>query len=79
MPIKSIIIYKDDLFLQMKFICSHCKKEHIHCINHAKKEDKKTIEINFSKLGKRCCDNFHHKHFCLEDYDLYKLPSGTDC
>lgn len=67
MPIKNIKIYKEDLYITLDFQCSKCNKINEHTINHAKIQDKKVITINFSTLGKRCCDNMK----CDNHYELY--------
>lgn len=76
--IQYIHIYDDGL-IEMVVMCNNCKKTNYHTITHAstKQDDKNTID--FSKLGKRCCDN--HKKLitlngtkgvdCNTDYKLY--------
>lgn len=68
--IQKINIYNDGL-IEMVVICNNCKNINYHTITHSavKKEDK--ITIDFSKLGKRCCDNFTK---CDKDYNLYSFP-----
>jgi hypothetical protein len=66
--IQKINIYDDGL-IDMIVICNKCKHTNYHTITHSstKKDDK--ITIDFSKLGKRCCDNFVK---CDADYKLYQ-------
>lgn len=69
--IQSINIYDDGLIV-MVVICNQCKHTNYHTItNSSTKIDDKTI-IDFSKLGKRCCDNYEkHNSVCYADYKLY--------
>jgi hypothetical protein len=65
--IQHINIYDDGL-IEMVVICDNCKKTNCHTITHSstKNDDKTTID--FSKLGKRCCDNHS---VCYSNYQLY--------
>jgi hypothetical protein len=59
----------------MIVICNNCKHTNYHTITHASiKNNDKTI-IDFSKLGKRCCDNHvklkNKKSHCNADYKLF--------
>ena len=66
--IKSIEIYEDNV-IQMIVICNSCKTKNYHTITHAStKTKKKVIIIDFTKLGRRCCDNIMK---CNADYKLY--------
>ncbi len=72
--IQHINIYDDGL-IEMTVICNNCKNTNYHTITHAStKNGNKTI-IDFSKLGKRCCDNNgrlkNPKSYCYADYKLY--------
>lgn len=72
--IRHINIYNDGL-IEMVVHCNYCKHINYHNITHSstKNDDKTTID--FSKLGKRCCDNFgklkNPNSFCYADYKLY--------
>lgn len=68
MTIKSITIWNDNI-VTLEAVCDNCGRENHHNITGATKKSKKNITIDFSKLGKRCCDN--HKLPCLADYELY--------
>jgi hypothetical protein len=72
--IQNITIYHDGL-IEMVVICNNCKHTNYHTITHSStRYDDKTI-IDFSKLGKRCCDNWHGNNGktprCDADYKLY--------
>lgn len=64
--IKCINIYNDGV-IEMFVICNTCNKQNIHTITHASSKTNDKITIDFSKLGKRCCDNI----ICDADYNLY--------
>jgi hypothetical protein len=72
--IQYIHVYADGL-IEMVVMCNNCKHTNYHTITHSsvKKGDKTTID--FSKLGKRCCDNQEKlnktKSACRADYKLY--------
>ena len=70
--IQRINIYKDNV-IEIDVICNQCKKNNTHTITHAShiinknnNSSDRTV-IDFSKLGKRCCDN----KSCTSDYKLY--------
>jgi hypothetical protein len=72
--IQNISIYNDGI-IEMCVICNICKNKNYHNITHSStKKGDKTI-IDFSKLGKRCCDNYGNNKdvntFCQADYKLY--------
>jgi len=73
--IEYINLYNDGV-IEMIVICNSCKKQNVHTITHSSTKTKDKITIDFSKLGKRCCDN--HGQFakpntvCYADYTLYK-------
>ncbi len=72
--IQYIHVYADGL-IEMVVMCNNCKHTNYHTITHSstRKGDKTTID--FSKLGKRCCDNHGNpqktKSACRADYKLY--------
>ena len=73
--IQYINLYNDGL-IEMIVICNSCKKKNIHTITHTSTKTNDKISIDFSKLGKRCCDN-HGKPgkpntICDANYNLYK-------
>jgi hypothetical protein len=68
--IKHINIYDDGL-IEMVVICNNCKHTNYHTITHSSlKNGDKTI-IDFSKLGKTCCQNFAKPNSAF--YADYKL------
>jgi hypothetical protein len=72
--IQSINVY-DDGFVEMIVTCNSCKKSNIHIITHASTKTDNKISIDFSKLGKRYCDNMGQNEpntICYANYDLYK-------
>lgn len=59
----------------MVVICNNCKHTNYHIITHSSTKNGDKITIDFSQLGKRCCDN-HGKlkktnSVCYADYKLY--------
>jgi len=72
--IQQINIYNDGA-IEMVVICNSCKKQNFHTINHASTKTNKKISIDFSKLGKRCCEAHMSKDgkniLCYADYNLY--------
>jgi hypothetical protein len=73
--IQYINAYNDGL-IEMIVICNTCKKQNVHTITHASTKTNDKITIDFSKLGKRCCDNHgqpgNPNTICCADYNLYK-------
>jgi len=73
--IQYINVYNDGL-IEMIVICNSCKKQNVHTITHTSTKINDKITIDFSKLGKRCCDNFGQpgkpNTICHADYNLYK-------
>ena len=73
--IQYIKVYNNGL-IEMIVICNSCKIQNTHTITHASTKTNDKITINFSKLGKRCCDNFGHlgnlNTMCGIEYNLYK-------
>jgi len=65
--IKHITIYDDGL-IEMVVICDNCKKTNCHTITHSSTKNDNKTTIDFSKLGKRCCDNHS---VCYANYQLY--------
>jgi hypothetical protein len=61
--IQRIHIY-DDGVIQMVVICNYCKHINTHTIGHSSTKTGDQTIINFSKLGRRCCDNM----LCDADY-----------
>jgi hypothetical protein len=59
----------------MFVICNSCNKQNIHTITHASSKTNDKITIDFSKLGKRCCDGRYIQNDqrirCGADYNLY--------
>ena len=55
--------------------CNNCKHINYHTITHSSTKNSDKITIDFSKLGKRCCDNFHGNNGetpkCEVNYKLY--------
>lgn len=68
--INKINVYRDNL-IEMLVTCDNCKKENVHTIGHASTIYKDKVVIDFSKLGKRCCDGYYENK-CIVDYALYK-------
>ena len=72
--IQHINIYDDGL-IEMLVICNNCKHTNYHTITHSSTKNGDKTTIDFSKLGKRCCDNFHGNNGqtpkCDADYKLY--------
>lgn len=72
--IKCINIYNDGV-IEMFVICNSCNKQNIHTITHASSKINDKITIDFSKLGKRCCDGHYIQNKqrirCDADYNLY--------
>ena len=75
--IQNIKIYNDGL-IEMVVICNSCKNINYHTITHASTKQDNKIIIDFSKLGKRCCDNRRKlnnsgklNNTCYADYKLY--------
>ena len=75
--IKKIIIY-DDNVIELVAECNNCKSLNTHTIGHASIKNKDSIEIDFSKLGSRCCNNQTKETMkrpwirtCYADYKLY--------
>jgi hypothetical protein len=73
--IQHINVYNDGL-IEMIVICNSCKKQNVHTITHASTKINDKITIDFSKLGKRCCDNHGQtgipNTMCCAHYNLYK-------
>ena len=71
--INHIGIY-DDGMIEISVTCNMCKEINYHNITNASiKKDNKII-IDFSKFGKRCCDNLGNRDvntICTGDYKLY--------
>jgi hypothetical protein len=76
--IKEINIYNDGV-IEMIVKCSSCHNLNRHTITHASTKYNNKITVDFSKLGKRCCDN-HGKivngevdvtSICYSEYKLY--------
>jgi hypothetical protein len=65
--IQHINIYDDGL-IEMVVICVNCKKNNCHNIGHSSTKNGDKTTIDFSKLGKRCCDNHSA---CYANYQLY--------
>ena len=72
--IQHINIYDDGL-IEMVVICNNCKHTNYHTITRSSTKIGDKTTIDFSKLGKRCCDNFHGNNGqtpkCDADYNLY--------
>ena len=73
--IKCINVYNDDGFIEMIVICNSCNKQNFHNITHASSKTNDKLTIDFSKLGKRCCDGRYIQNDqrirCGADYNLY--------
>jgi hypothetical protein len=71
-----ITVYNDGL-VEMIVTCNACKKQNVHTITHTSTRTNDKITIDFSKLGKRCCDNHgqmkngQRKNVCYANYNLY--------
>jgi hypothetical protein len=65
--IKFINIYEDGS-IEITIKCNSCNQINYHNISHATVKLEGEISIDFSKLGKKCCDNPK----CFTDYELYK-------
>ncbi len=52
--IQNITIYNDGL-IEMIVKCNHCNHKNIHTITHSSRKDGDKVNIDFNKLGKRCC------------------------
>jgi hypothetical protein len=66
--ILNINIDNNKNMIQIKVLCNKCKNISYHNITHATDITKNNLCIDFSKFGKRCCDNIK----CDADYFLYK-------
>lgn len=73
--IQSINVYSDG-FVEMIVVCNLCNHKNIHIITDASSKTDNKITIDFSKLGKRCCDNMgltnQSNGICYATYNLYK-------
>ena len=71
--IQHINIYDDGL-IEMVVICNNCKHTNYHTITRSSTKIGDKTTIDFSKLGKRCCDNYEkQKNSNLVYYADYKL------
>ena len=71
--IQHINIYNDGL-IEIVVICNNCKHINYHNITHSSTKNGDKTTIDFSKLGKRCCDNYEkQKNSNLVYYADYKL------
>jgi hypothetical protein len=72
--IQHINIYNDGL-IEMVVICNNCKHTNYHNITHSSTKNSDKTTIYFSKLGKKCCDNYEKQKnsnlVCYADYKLY--------
>jgi hypothetical protein len=72
--IQHINFYNDGL-IEMVVRCNNCEHINYHTITHSSIKNGDKTTIDFSKLGKRCCDNFHEKNGktpkCDAEYKLY--------
>ena len=70
--IEFINIHNDGI-IEMVVVCNSCGKQNIHNLTNALTKTNNNTVINFSKLGKRCCDNHgqNGKPICYADYNLY--------
>ena len=72
--IQRINIYNNGL-IEMVVICNNCKHTNYHTITHSSTRSSDKTTIDFSKLGKRCCDNHGNQKDlnsgCYTDYNLY--------
>ncbi len=72
--IKYINIYEDGL-IEMIVMCNNCKCVNYHTITHSSIKKDNKINIDFSKLGSRCCNNqgkiTDKNSFCYANYKLY--------
>jgi hypothetical protein len=71
--IQHINIY-DDGSIEMVVVCNNCKHTNYHNITHSATKNGDKTTIDFSKLGKRCCENLgklNPNSPCYADYKLY--------
>lgn len=74
--IQHINIY-DCGIIEMVVICNNCKHTNYHTITHSSTKNRHKTSIDFSKLGKRCCDNYgigkqnNINSVCYANYKLY--------
>ena len=72
--IQHINIYDNGL-IEMVVTCNNCKHTNYHTITHSSTKNGDKTTIDFSKLGKRCCDNFTGNNGkipkCDTNYKLY--------
>jgi hypothetical protein len=71
--IQNINIYNDGS-IEIVVICNNCNHKNYHTITHASTTNGNKTSIDFSKLGKRSCDNHGQlktKNICYADYKLY--------
>ena len=68
----------DDGLIEMVVICNVCKHVNYHTITHSSTKNGDKTTIDFSKLGKRGCDNFGKLKksgsvgsVCYANYKLY--------
>lgn len=73
--IQSINVYNDG-FVEMIVLCNLCNHKNIHIITNASTKTDNKITIDFSKLGKKCCNNMgqtiQFNSICYANYNLYK-------
>ena len=73
--IQKISIYNNKL-IQITVVCNRCKQVNVHNISDASTINDNIITIDFTNLGKRCCDNFgligNINTTCNANYSLYK-------
>ena len=65
--IQYINIYADGI-IEIVIICNKCKHKNYHTITHSSTKKNNKTTIDFSKLGKRCCDNLS---ICNANYNIY--------
>ena len=72
--IQHITIYDGGL-VEMVVTCNQCNHTNYHIITHSSKKEDNRTTIDFSTLGKKCCDNFHGNNGktnkCNANYKLY--------